>query len=125
MNMSKLSQILLKVDSTQTVPYGIQSVNAIGCGSNSACVAVGSSQANAGQIISSVNSGNTWTDEFSTTVYTYDQDNHELSMQDGQGYTGITDYTYDALGRLSSQTDDFNVTTGYGYDLVNPSFQQT
>jgi RHS repeat-associated protein len=104
---------------TETPSYGISAINAIGCGSNSGCVAVGSSQANSAQIINTTNSGANWSDNFDVNNYTYDQDGHELSMQDGQGTTGITNYTYDPLGRLTSQTNEFGTITSYQYDLVN------
>lgn len=45
--------------------------------------------------------------------YGYDTDGHRVSMKDG---TGTSTYTYDDLGRLSSQTDGAGATVGYSYD---------
>ena len=40
-------------------------------------------------------------------------------MQDGIGTQGTVTYSYDPLGRLISQTNEYNITTSYEYDLVN------
>ena len=47
--------------------------------------------------------------------YSYDADSHRVSMKDG---TGTSTYTYDDLGRLSSQTNGAGATVRYGYDGV-------
>ena len=45
--------------------------------------------------------------------YGYDADGHRVSMKDG---TGTSTYTYDDLGRLSSQANGADATVRYGYD---------
>jgi len=45
--------------------------------------------------------------------YSYDADGQRVSMKDG---TGTSTYTYNDLGRLSSQTNGAGVTLRYGYD---------
>ena len=45
--------------------------------------------------------------------YGYDADGHRVSMKDG---TGTSTYTYDDLGRLSSQANGADTTVRYGYD---------
>jgi RHS repeat-associated protein/CSLREA domain-containing protein len=50
------------------------------------------------------------------TEYTYDANGNRLSILDGNGHP--TNFTYDALGRLQTESDALNHTTTYGYDSL-------
>src|SRR6266849_3892102 len=49
-------------------------------------------------------------------TFTYDAKNQLLTAAD---YQGTITYSYDALDRLSTQTDVFGLTLTYGYDLAD------
>ncbi len=102
-----------------SVPYGTASLSSVSCGSSSGCIASGSTTAGAGELLVTSNSGSTWTTQFKNTTFTYDKDGHRLTMKDGIDTNGEVQYTYDSLGRLTSQDDEHGTTTSYGYDLVN------
>ena len=57
-----------------------------------------------------------------TTTYTYDAGGNRLSIRDGQSNLEEVDYrtvfTYDALGRLQTETDPLGNATTYGYDAM-------
>jgi len=48
-------------------------------------------------------------------IYTYDLNGNRTSMTDP---TGLTTYTYDALNRLTSITNNQNLTTTFSYDAL-------
>lgn len=48
-------------------------------------------------------------------IYTYDPNGNRISMIDP---TGITNYTYDALNRLTSITNNKGFTTTFTYDSL-------
>ncbi len=56
------------------------------------------------------------------TSYTYDANGNRLSIRDGKSYLDGIDYrttfTYDALGRLETETDPLGHTTTYEYDAM-------
>jgi len=51
----------------------------------------------------------------STVAYQYDESNNRTVMVD---HLGTTKWQYDALNRLTSQTDPYQRQLGYGYDAV-------
>ncbi len=50
------------------------------------------------------------------TEYTYDGNGNRLTILDGNGH--LTQFTYDELDRLASESDALNHVTYYGYDAV-------
>lgn len=50
------------------------------------------------------------------TEYTYDPNGNRLTIMDGNGH--VTTFAYDALNRLTSETDPLNHTWTYTYDAV-------
>jgi RHS repeat-associated protein len=50
------------------------------------------------------------------TEYTYDQNGNRLTIKDGNGH--ITTFVYDALNRLTSETDPLGHTSAYAYDSI-------
>jgi YD repeat-containing protein len=50
------------------------------------------------------------------TEYSYDANGNRLTITDGNGH--VTDFAYDALNRLTSETDPLGHTTAYDYDAV-------
>ena len=65
----------------------------------------------------------TWDAETNvTTTYTYDANGNRLSIRDGQSHLeGIdtrTIFTYDAFGRLKTETDPLGNVTTYSYDVM-------
>ena len=96
-----------------------KSISSIGCGISSMCAVLGQSVSNGSDISSTNNSGTNWTNQFDTNLYSYDQDGHLLNLQDGIGTTNNITYSYDPLGRLTSQVNEYNVSTSYTYDLVS------
>jgi RHS repeat-associated protein len=51
------------------------------------------------------------------TEYTYDDNGNLLTVVDANGHTAST-YTYDALNRVTSETNALGIVTSYAYDAV-------
>jgi YD repeat-containing protein len=105
------------VDQSLAIPYGTGSLFTIGCGYGSTCMALGDTQFNSGQILYTSNSGTSWPSQIQLAEYGYTTEGHLAYVEDGIGTTGILTYSYDPLGRIISQTNEYGVTTEYTYDL--------
>ncbi len=57
------------------------------------------------------------------TEYTYDENGNRLTILDGNGH--LTQFTYDELDLLASESDALNHVTYYGYDAVGNRTQVT
>ncbi|MHB8318667.1 MAG: RHS repeat-associated core domain-containing protein [Acidimicrobiales bacterium] len=95
------------------------SLSAISCDTSTTCYASGTSDAGAGTVIMTTNSGATWSSvpALSPQTFAHDPNGNQTQMTDS---TGVTTYAYDAQNRVISVQDRLNdgttTTTSYGYD---------
>jgi len=57
------------------------------------------------------------------TEYTYDENGNRLTIKDGNGH--ITNFTYDELNRLTSESDPLGNNWSYGYDALGNRISMT